>query len=128
MQRTIRSFHCFLSLLTVLCAIPTIILAQEMPQPVLIDLKAPTSPFPHFWEKAFGSGRAILSLRESYRNDVREVKKATSFGYMRFHAIFHDEVGVYEEDEKGDPVYNFSYVDQIYDGLLQNGVRPFVEI
>ena len=25
-------------------------------------------------------------------------------------------------------VYNFSYVDQIYDGLLASGVRPFVEI
>ena len=26
------------------------------------------------------------------------------------------------------PRYNFSYVDQIYDGLLANGVRPFVEL
>ena len=26
------------------------------------------------------------------------------------------------------PIYNFSYVDQIYDGLLQNGVRPYVEL
>jgi xylan 1,4-beta-xylosidase len=37
-------------------------------------------------------------------------------------------VGVYDEDARGQPLYNFSYVDQIYDGLLQNGVRPFVEI
>ena len=29
---------------------------------------------------------------------------------------------------QGHPIYNFAYVDQIYDGLLQNGVRPFVEI
>ena len=29
---------------------------------------------------------------------------------------------------QGTPVYNFSYVDQIYDGLLENGVRPFVEL
>jgi xylan 1,4-beta-xylosidase len=67
-------------------------------------------------------------LRESYRNDVRELKKVADFQYVRFHAIFHDEVGVYDEDEKGQAVYNFSYVDQIYDGLLANGVRPFVEI
>jgi xylan 1,4-beta-xylosidase len=39
-----------------------------------------------------------------------------------------DEVGLYNEDAQGRPVYNFSYVDQIYDGLLENGVRPFVEI
>ncbi len=76
----------------------------------------------------FGSGRAILSLRESYRRDLRTVKDATDFEYIRFHAIFHDEVGVYDEDHDGNAVYNFSYVDQIYDGLLENGVRPFVEL
>jgi len=93
-----------------------------------IDAQAPTKPFPHFWEQMFGSGRAILSLRESYREDMRAVKKVADFRYVRFHAIFHDEVGVYNEDEHGNPVYNFAYVDQIYDGLLKNGVRPFVEI
>jgi len=97
-------------------------------QQIVIDAQAPTSPFPHVWEEAFGSGRAILSLRESYRDDLAAVKHATGFHYVRFHAIFHDEVGVYNEDEHGNPVYNFSYVDQIYDGLLKQGVRPFVEI
>jgi len=99
--------------------------AQER---INIDAQAPAKPFPHFWEQMFGSGRAILSLRESYREDLREVKKVADFRYVRFHAIFHDEAGVYNEDEHGNPVYNFAYVDQIYDGLLKNGVRPFVEI
>src|SRR5262249_55752311 len=95
---------------------------------VEIDASAQTTPFPHFWEQMFGSGRAILSLRESYRNDLRAVKAVTDFRYVRFHAILHDEVGVYNEDEHGNPIHNFAYVDQIYDGLLQNGVRPVVEI
>jgi xylan 1,4-beta-xylosidase len=47
---------------------------------------------------------------------------------VRFHAIVHDEVGVYDEEAQGHPVYNFSYVDEIYDGLLQNGIRPFIEV
>ncbi len=102
--------------------------AQASPQTVKIDINAPTHPFPHFWEQMFGSGRAILSLRESYRQDLREVKRSTDFQYVRFHGILLDEVGVYDEDTQGNPVYNFSYVDQIYDGLLQNGVRPFVEL
>ena len=93
-----------------------------------IDGTAPASPFSHFWEQMFGSGRAILTLRESYRNDLRAVKKVTGFRYVRFHAIFHDEVGVYNEDEHGEPFYNFAYVDEIYDGLLREGVRPVVEI
>ncbi len=99
--------------------------AQEQ---VRIDARGQTSPFPHFWETMFGSGRAILSLRESYRSDLRAVKEITDFQYVRFHAILHDEVGVYNEDEHGNPVYNFAYVDEIYDGLLKNGVRPIVEI
>jgi xylan 1,4-beta-xylosidase len=99
--------------------------AQEQIQ---INATAPTTPFPHFWEQMFGSGRAILTLRDSYRDDFRAVKQITDFKYVRFHAILHDEVGVYNEDQHGNPVYNFSYVDQIYDGLLKLGVRPVVEI
>ena len=93
-----------------------------------IDAKGQATPFPHFWEEMFGSGRAELAMRDSYRRDMREVKAITGFQYVRFHAILHDELGVYDEDSKGKPAYNFSYVDQIYDGLLDNGVKPFVEI
>ncbi len=98
------------------------------PENIEIDARAQTTPFPHFWEQMFGSGRAILSLRESYRDDLRAVKAVTEFRYVRFHAILHDELGAYTEDQHGNPVYNFSYVDQVYDGLLHNGVRPVVEI
>ena len=100
----------------------------SQPQTIIVDTHAASRPFPHYWERMFGSGRAILSLRDSYRRDLRAVKDATGFEYVRFHAIFHDEVGLYDEDNEGKPVYNFSYVDQIYDGLLENGVRPFVEM
>jgi len=95
---------------------------------IKIDAQAQATPFPHYWEQMFGSGRAILTLRESYRDDIRAVKRVADFRYVRFHAIFHDELGVYNEDQHGNAVYNFSYVDQVYDGLLKNRVKPFVEI
>jgi xylan 1,4-beta-xylosidase len=102
--------------------------SQTIAEAIEIDANAASHPLPHFWEKMFGSGRAILSLRDDYRHDLREVKRITDFEYIRFHAIFHDEVGLYDEDASGTPVYNYSYVDQIYDGLLANHVRPFVEL
>lgn len=95
---------------------------------VTVDATAPTRPFPHFWERMFGSGRALLSLREGYREDLRAVRDITAIAYVRFHGILLDELGVYTEGPKGEPVYNFSYIDQVYDGLLANGVRPFVEL
>jgi xylan 1,4-beta-xylosidase len=103
-------------------------LAAQTPETITISAAAPTHPFPHFWEQIFGSGRANLSLRDSYRQDLRAVQSVTGFQYIRFHAILDDENGVYDEDPQGNPVYNFSYVDQIYDGLLENHIRPFVEI
>ncbi len=109
-------------------AVRTTDVASQPAETITVDRRAPARPFPHIWERMFGSGRAILSLRDSYRRDLRQVKDATDFGYVRFHAILDDEVGVYDEDSKGQPIYNFSYVDQIYDGLLDAGVRPFVEL
>ena len=98
------------------------------PEIIKVDSSAQSHPFPHIWEQMFGSGRANISLREDYRRDLRSVKEITGFKYVRFHAILDDENGVYDEDKTGNPIYNFSYVDQIYDGLLANGVKPFVEL
>src|SRR5665213_941141 len=132
--------HLLLAALGAACAVPAASAAQSAAGvlspatvaaqnvTIVVDLNASSHPFPHYWERMFGSGRAILSLRESYRRDLRDVKQATGFEYIRFHAIFDDDVGLYDEDAGGKPVYNFSYIDQIYDGLLQNGVRPFVEL
>src|SRR3984885_2346005 len=108
----------------------TLVSSQQTPatDAVTIDAQVPTRPFPHYWEQMFGSGWAIFSLRESFRRALKNMKSATDIHHVRFHAIFDDEVSVYSEDTHGQPVYNWSYVDQIYDGLLENGVRPFVEM
>jgi xylan 1,4-beta-xylosidase len=126
MQRTISVFLCLAALV-----VASVAQAQAQTQgerKIVVDASAPAHAFPHFWEQMFGSGRAVLSLRDSYRRDLREVRQITGFAYVRFHAVFQDEVGIYDENEQGQPLYNFSYLDQIYDGLLANGVRPFVEL
>ena len=105
-----------------------VVAPAQTSETITIDAAAPAHAFPHFWEQMFGSGRALLSLRESYRRDLQQVKLITGLKYVRFHAIFHDEVGLYDENPQGEPVFNLSYVDQIYDGLLANGVKPFVEL
>ncbi|HEU4634944.1 MAG TPA: glycosyl hydrolase family 39 [Edaphobacter sp.] len=118
---------------------------QPESETIEINPDGATTPFPHFWETMFGSGRAILSLRDGYRRDLQSVKRVTELRTVRFHGIFDDEVGLYDPDRK--PVqfaqmrgkqqqatddqagiYNFSYIDQIYDGLLEQGVRPFIEL
>ncbi len=140
-QKSILSRHCALLTLTAALYLTSLISSARGQSTqaiadanhgaeitITVNLEAPSHPFPHFWEQMYGSGRALLSLRESYRDDLRDVKRVTGFEYIRFHGIFLDEVGLYDEDKDGNPVYNFSYIDQIYDGLLKNHVRPFVEM
>ena len=43
------------------------------------------------------------------------------------HGLLQDELGVYSEDKQGRPVYNFQYIDAVYDAILNTGMRPFVE-
>ena len=95
---------------------------------IRVDAQAAGTPFPHFWETMFGSGRASLSLRDDYRKDLDAVREATGLSYIRFHGIFDHDVGMVNRDPDGSIRYNFSYIDQIYDGLLEHGVKPFIEL
>ena len=69
------------ALLLALAAAPVAAGAAET---ITVDATAPTRPFPHFWEHMFGSGRAALTLRESYREDLRAVRGVTGLAYVRF--------------------------------------------
>jgi len=102
--------------------------ATAASETIHVDATAAGAPFPHYWEQMFGSGRANLAMRAQYQSDLRQVKKAADFRYVRFHGILDDENGVYSVDAQGNPVYNWTDVDHIYDALLAQGVRPYVEI
>jgi xylan 1,4-beta-xylosidase len=114
----------------VLCAGASVAMAASPAQTVhlRVDASAQGTSFPHFWEQMFGSGRAVLSLRDDYRKDLDAVHAATGFEYVRFHGILDDDVGLVNRDGDGKVSYNFSYIDQIYDGLLAHGVKPFIEL
>jgi xylan 1,4-beta-xylosidase len=143
MPKTLRR-PTFTALLLALTLSPAVLAqspSDSQPINITVNTRDAGTPFPHFWEQTFGSGRAVLSLRESYRDDMRTVKTSIGFDEVRFHGIFMDDVGLYDPNattqnpgqaaqkaQPGQSPYNFSYVDQIYDGLLANHVRPFVEL
>ncbi|CAM5363145.1 GH39 family glycosyl hydrolase [Rhodanobacter lindaniclasticus] len=122
----------FRHLLLGLCASALLVASATAATPdtvrIRVDAQAAGTPLPHFWETMFGSGRASLSLRDDYRKDLDAVREATGFSYIRFHGIFDHDVGMVNRDPDGSIRYNFSYVDQIYDGLLDHGVKPFIEL
>jgi xylan 1,4-beta-xylosidase len=81
-----------------------------------------------FYSEVVGAGRAAEGLRADWVRDLAIVHKECGFKYIRFHGLLHDEMGVYSEDKLGKPIYNFQYVDALYDSILNIGMKPFVEL
>jgi xylan 1,4-beta-xylosidase len=92
-----------------------------------IDAAAPSTPRDRFAELSVGSDYPGTLLRDDCLEQLRLVRDELGFRYVRFHAIFHDVLGTYRED-KGRPIYDWTKIDQLYDRLLDIGVRPFVEL
>lgn len=83
------------------------------------------------WRECIGTGRLSLALRKDYLESLALVQKEIGFRYIRGHGLLHDDVGIYREYEwEGEiqVLYNFSYIDQIFDSFLDLGLKPFVEI
>ncbi|HEY4147674.1 MAG TPA: glycoside hydrolase [Chitinophagaceae bacterium] len=83
--------------------------------------------FTHFWSKCVGAGRANEGLRASWLKQLKTSRELCGFQYCRFHGLFHDDMFVYHE-AGGTPVYNWQYIDDLFDRMLSIGVRPFVEL
>lgn len=98
--------------------------AQQSLTPVDIDLRTVTGPLDHIWSRCAGSDRAAMTLREGWRNDLERFHNEAGLERIRFHGIFSDELSV----RSAGGTLNFQNVDAVYDGLLDRGVQPFVEL
>lgn len=75
-----------------------------------------------------GAGRANEGLRADWQRQLRTVRESCGFRYIRFHGLFCDDMGVYFEDKHGNAVYNWQYIDELFDFLQGIGMKPFVEL
>lgn len=99
------------------------------PITVEVDLTQTRGPLDHIWSKSAGSDRAAITLREQWRKDLTRFHEEAGLERVRFHGIFADELGVYAASIMSTgKLPNWQNIDRVYDGLLQRGVRPLVEL
>src|SRR4051812_8928896 len=91
------------------------------------DIGKISGPTNRMAEFCVGAGRANEGLRADWQRQLRRAREECGFRYIRFHGLFCDDMGVYFED-KGRPVYNWQYVDELFDFLQNIGMKPFVEL
>ena len=101
----------------------------ETPQRVInVDYSAEKGAMNTMFKQCVGAGRANEGLRADWQQQLAFVKRECDFKYIRMHGLLTDDMAVYTEDNKGNPQYNYMYVDALYDYLLSIGVKPFVEL
>ena len=83
-------------------------------------------PLNRFFNFSISAARAYLLLRADHQRQLATAVKECGFRYLRFHGLFQDDMGVYRENDRGEAVYSWQYVDAVYDYLVDIGLRPFV--
>ena len=120
-----------LGLAGALLAQPTAVPANGSAAPIRVigaDFDRVRGPHSKVFKECIGAGRANEGLRADWQQQLALVQKEIGFRYIRMHGLLHDDMGVYKEDAKGNPIYNWQYVDKLYDYLLSVGLKPFVEL
>ena len=94
---------------------------------LVIDVAAASRPRDRMAEYSVGSDYPGTLIRPDSLAQLKTVRDELGFRYIRFHDIFHDEMGVYREVD-GRPVYDWTRIDSLYDQLLAMGIKPFIEL
>lgn len=118
----------FILLCSIFCAIGAT--AQTVAGKRIIDINSNNvqGSFSRSANLCVGAGRANEGLRADWQRQITIAQKECGFKYIRFHGLLTDDMGVYFEDKNGKPVYNWQYIDELFDFLQSIHVKPFVEI
>lgn len=92
-----------------------------------VDFARAGEIFAPLWRVCVGGGRVAEALRADFQRHLEMAQREMPFQYIRMHGLFHEDMMVYRE-EHGQPIYNWQYVDLVYDHWLSIGIRPFVEL
>ena len=95
---------------------------------IKVDYNKTSGAMNTMFKECIGAGRANEGLRADWQQQLAMVKKECDFKYIRMHGLLTDDMAVYREDNKGNPEYNYQYVDALYDFLLSIKMKPFVEL
>lgn len=99
-----------------------------MARQISLNAQSPTGELDRFYSHCVGAGRAHELLRADALDQLSMLQAECGFQYIRFHGLLCDDMAVYHEDASGNPLYNWQYVDMVFDRLLALGLRPLVEL
>jgi len=135
MKRTVK-------LLMIVCVLAAgvNVMAAEAPEPVTIqvNMSKTVGPMKPIWAW-FGYDEPNYTYMTNGKKLLTELSELSPVPvYVRAHSLMNTGKGVhalkwgssnmYTEDEEGNPVYDWTIIDQIFDTYVERGMKPLVEI
>lgn len=118
--------------LLLFCVIPLFLQIGVSGEPtdrtLSVNYAGETRPLNEMPTMCVGAGRANEGLRADWQQQLAETVDDCGFRYLRFHGLLCDDMGVYHTGRDGKPIYNWQYIDALFDAMLDVGIRPFVEL
>lgn len=81
----------------------------------------------HTWDRILNIGAAFDCLMAAVQEQIRQVQKLYHFSYIRLSGILDDNVLIFHQDDHGNFICNYVYLDIILDFCLSQGLTPFLE-
>lgn len=85
-------------------------------------------PLSHNWKKILNVGSAPDLMLSDIQNMIMRIQKDIGFEYIHFSGIFADELRVCQTAADGSFCFNFVYLDVIFDFLLSQNIKPFIQL
>ncbi len=94
---------------------------------IKIDCQGVIGEVKPVWKRLINVGYAKDILLSDVQSQLTDLQKEIGFNHLRFHGLFDDDMMVYSEGSRGNPILNFTYVDMVFDFLLSIDLLPYVE-
>jgi xylan 1,4-beta-xylosidase len=114
-------------------------LDEDPPLTVSVNASNQVGLLEHKWEMAIGSEHLSYMLKQDIDPHLTAAGRGLRAGnklahdelgmrYVVSHSILNDDLNVYTEDKQGQPRYDFSHIDTLYDEVLADGLKPYVQL
>lgn len=80
------------------------------------------------WRRILNIGYARDGLLAPVQAQIRQAQSEIGYEFIRFHGLLDNDMHIYWEDEQGNPMFHFSYVNMLFDFILSLGLAPYVEL
>lgn len=92
-----------------------------------IDVSTSKQQLRHHFKNFIGFSRAKELLSEGNREILRTMQREIGFKYIKMHGLLSDDMMVYHERHDGKPIYNFNLIDNVFDFLMDQKLKPLVQ-